>query len=284
MGAKTNTFEIKLAKIIIDNHFDEFSKKHFDKIIEQLEVDSESVKLAYEEISKLNPKPGNSYSTSEKTAEHIIPDFTIRLDNGFLELSLNNRNAPELNISNSYIDLFQTYKKDESKNKEIKKAVVFVKQKLDSAKWFIEAIKQRQETLYHTMKAIMEIQYNYFLTGDEHDLKPMILKDVAEMVDLDISTISRVVNSKYVNTPYGTSLLKEFFTESMKNDDGVDVSTREIKKALSDIIDDENKTKPLTDSILVDKLKGKGYKVARRTVAKYREQLNIPVARLRKEL
>lgn len=284
LGAKTNTFEIKLAKIIIDNHFDEFSKKHFDKIIEQLEVDSESVKLAYEEISKLNPKPGNSYSTSEKTAEHIIPDFTIRLDNGFLELSLNNRNAPELNISNSYIDLFQTYKKDESKNKEIKKAVVFVKQKLDSAKWFIEAIKQRQETLYHTMKAIMEIQYNYFLTGDEHDLKPMILKDVAEMVDLDISTISRVVNSKYVNTPYGTSLLKEFFTESMKNDDGVDVSTREIKKALSDIIDDENKTKPLTDSILVDKLKGKGYKVARRTVAKYREQLDYPVARLRKEI
>ena len=284
LGAKTNTFEIKLAKEIIDDYFEEFTKKHFDKIIEQLEVDSESVKLAYEEISKLNPKPGSAYSSSEKTIEHIIPDFTIRIDNGYLELSLNGRNAPELNVSNSYIDLFKTYKESEGKNKEIKKAVTFVKQKLDSAKWFIEAIKQRQETLINTMRAIMDIQHDYFLTGDDHDLKPMILKDVADKVNLDISTISRVVNSKYVSTPYGTSLLKEFFTESMKNDEGVDVSTREIKNVLSTIIDIEDKLKPLTDAILVDKLKDKGYKVARRTVAKYREQLGYPVARMRKEI
>lgn len=284
LGAKTNTFEIKLAKEIIDDYFEEFTKKHFDKIIEQLEVDAESVKLAYEEITKLNPKPGSAYSSSEKTIEHIIPDFTIRIEDGYLELSLNNRNAPELNISNSYVDLFKTYKESEGKNKEIKKAVTFVKQKLDSAKWFIEAIKQRQETLANTMGAIMKIQNDYFLSGDEHDLKPMILKDVAEMVNLDISTISRVVNSKYVSTPYGTSLLKEFFTEAMKNDEGVDVSTREIKNVLSIIIDSENKEKPLTDAILVEKLKEKGYKVARRTIAKYREQLGYPVARMRKEI
>ena len=284
LAAKTNTFEIKLAKEIIDDYFDEFTKKHFDKIIEQLEVDAESVKLAYEEIAKLNPKPGSAYSSSEKTIEHIIPDFTIRIDNGYLELSLNNRNAPELNVSNSYIDLFKTYKESEGKNKEIKKAVTFVKQKLDSAKWFIEAIKQRQETLINTMRAIMEIQNDYFLSGDDRDLKPMILKDVADKVNLDISTISRVVNSKYVNTPYGTSLLKEFFTESMKNDKGVDVSTKEIKNVLASIIENEDKSKPLTDAILVDKLKENGYKVARRTVAKYREQLGLPVARMRKEI
>ncbi len=284
LAAKTNTFEIKLAKKIIDDYFEEFTKKHFDKIIEQLEVDAESVKLAYEEIAKLNPKPGSAYSSSEKTIEHIIPDFTIRIDNGYLELSLNNRNAPELNISNSYIDLFKTYKESEGKNKEIKKAVTFVKQKLDSAKWFIEAIKQRQETLINTMRAIMEIQNDYFLSGDDRDLKPMILKDVADKVNLDISTISRVVNSKYVNTPYGTFLLKEFFTESMKNDEGVDVSTKEIKNVLASIIENEDKSKPLTDAILVDKLKEKGYKVARRTVAKYREQLGLPVARMRKEI
>ena len=284
LGAKTNTFEIKLAKEIIDDYFDEFTKKHFERIIEQLEVDSESVKLAYNEISKLNPKPGSAYSSSEKTIEHIIPDFTIRIENGYLELSLNNRNAPELNISNTYVDLFKTYKETEGKNKEIKKAVTFVKHKLDSAKWFIEAIKQRQETLINTMNSIMNIQKKYFLTGDEHNLKPMILKDVAEKVNLDISTISRVVNSKYVSTPYGTFLLKEFFSESMKNDEGVDISTREIKNVLSIIIDKENKLKPLTDAVLVDKLKDKGYKVARRTIAKYREQLGYPVARMRKEI
>jgi len=284
LEAKKQTFEIKLAKKIIDDYFEEFTKKHFDKIIEGLEVDSESVKLAYEEIAKLNPKPGSAYSSSEKTVEHIIPDFTITIENGQLELSLNGRNAPELNISNSYIDLFNSYKESEGKNKEIKKAVTFVKQKLDSAKWFIEAIKQRQETLINTMKAIIDIQRDYFLSGDEQDMKPMILKDVAERVNLDISTISRVVNSKYVSTPYGTFLLKDFFTESMKNDEGVDVSTREIKKALSTIIDNEDKSKPLTDAVLVDKLKEKGYKVARRTVAKYREQLGYPVARMRKEI
>jgi len=284
LGAKTNTFEIKLAKEIIDDYFEEFTKKHFEKIKEQLEVDSESVKLAYDEISRLNPKPGSAYSTSDKTTEHIIPDFTIRIDNGYLELSLNNRNAPELNISNTYVDLFKTYKETEGKNKEIKKAVTFVKHKLDSARWFIEAIKQRQETLINTMNTIMDIQQDYFLTGDEHNIKPMILKDVAEKVNLDISTISRVVNSKYVNTPYGTFLLKEFFSESMKNDEGVDISTREIKNVLASIIDNENKLKPLTDAVLVDKLKDEGYKVARRTVAKYREQLGYPVARMRKEI
>jgi len=284
LKAKDNTFEIKLAIKIIDDFFEEFTKKHFNKIIEQLEVDSESVKLAFEEISKLNPKPGNSFSSSSKIVEHIIPDFILRITDGQLELSLNNRNAPELNISRSYVDLFNTYKENEGKNKEIKKAVTFVKQKLDAAKWFIEAIKQRQETLFHTMTAIMEIQYDYFLSGDDHDLKPMVLKDVADKVKLDISTISRVVNSKYVNTPYGTVLLKVFFTESMKNDKGDDVSTREIKNVLSEIIKNENKIKPFTDAVLVEKLNSHGYKVARRTVAKYREQLGLPVARLRKEI
>ncbi|MEN8137740.1 MAG: RNA polymerase factor sigma-54 [Bacteroidota bacterium] len=284
LSLKENTFEIKLARKIIDDYFEEFTKKHFNKIIEQLEVDTESIKDAFEEISKLNPKPGNSFSSNTKIIEHIIPDFIIRIEEGQLELSLNNRNAPELNISPSYMELFQSYKSDEGKNKELKKAVSFVKQKLDSAKWFIEAIKQRQETLYGTMSVIMNIQKEYFLTGDERNLKPMILKDVADKVFLDISTISRVVNSKYVSTPYGTFLLKEFFTESMKNEKGDDVSTREIKKVLSEIIDAEDKIKPLTDAVLVEKLSNKGYKVARRTVAKYREQLGYPVARLRKEI
>jgi RNA polymerase sigma-54 factor len=284
LESKTNTFEIKLAKTIIADFFEEFTKKHFEKIITQLEIDADSVKLAYEEIAKLNPKPGSAYSSSEKTVEHVIPDFTISIEDGNLELSLNNRNIPELNISNSYQELFKTYKENQGKNKEIKKTVTFVKQKLDSARWFIEAIKQRQETLVNTMKAIMKIQKDYFLSGDDKDLKPMILKDVADRVNLDISTISRVVNSKYVSTPYGTFLLKEFFTESMKNDEGEDVSTREIKNALADIIGKEDKLKPFTDAVLVTKLKEKGYSVARRTVAKYREQLGYPVARMRKEL
>ena len=284
LGAKKNTFEIKLAKTIVDDYFDEFTKKHFDKIVEQLEIDSDAVKSAYGEISKLNPKPGSAYSTNDRTTEHIIPDFTIKIDNGYIELMLNNRNLPELNVSNSYIDLFKTYKENEGKNKEIKKAVSFVKHKLDSAKWFIEAIKQRHETLTNTMNTIIDIQHDFFLSGDERDLKPMILKDVADRVKLDISTISRVVNSKYVNTPYGTFLLKEFFTEKMKNDEGVDISTKEIKVSLSEIIEGEDKTKPLTDTIIVGKLKEKGYNVARRTVAKYREQLNFPIARMRKEI
>ena len=284
LGRKVNSFEIKLAKKIVDDHFEEFIKKHFEKIIETLEIDSDSLKDAFDEISKLNPKPGGSFSSGTKIIEHIIPDFTIRIEESNLELTLNNRNAPELNISRSYQDLFQTYKKDESKNKELKEAVSYVKQKLDSARWFIEAIKQRQETLYNTMSCIMDIQKEYFLTGDEKSLKPMILKDVADKIFLDISTISRVVNSKYVSTPYGTFLLKEFFTESMKNDKGDDVSTKQIKNVLAEIIDHENKTSPLTDATLVDELTKKGYKIARRTVAKYREQLKYPVARLRKEI
>ena len=284
LNAKENSFEIKLAKEIIDKYFEEFTKKHFDKIVDNLEVDSQAVKLAFEEISKLNPKPGSAYSSNDKIVEHIIPDFIISIIEGELDLSLNNRNAPELNVSHSYRELFSTYKQDESQNKELKKAVSFVKQKLDSAKWFIEAIKQRQETLYYTMKSIMDFQQEYFLSGDDNKLKPMILKDIADIIGLDISTISRVVNSKYVSTPYGTFLLKEFFTESMKNEKGDDISTREIKNSLTDIINKEDKNKPLTDAVLVEKLNNKGYVVARRTVAKYREQLGFPVARLRKEI
>jgi len=281
---KPSNKQIKLANNIIENSFDQFSKKHFNKLIEKYHIDEKELKAAINEIEKLNPKPGNSYSNYEKPIEQIIPDFKIEISNNALTLTLNNRNNPVLKISNHYNEMLKGYKLDKNKTKPQKEAIQFIKQKLDSAKWFIDAVKQRQETLYITMHAIMKYQEEYLLSGDEKKIKPMILKDIAEKIEMDISTISRVANSKYVDTPYGTKLLKEFFSESMTTQSGEEISTIEIKKILETIIANENKRAPQTDEKLVKILKQKGYKIARRTVAKYREQLNIPVARLRKEI
>lgn len=281
---KENTIPIILAKRIIADYFDHFAKKHYKKIMERFDIDETQLKAAIKEIEKLNPKPGGSYASNTKIVEHVVPDFAIRIVDGELELSLNSRNAPELHISRDYSDMFQSYKDTKKKTKSQKDAVQFIKQKLEGAKWFIEAVKQRQNTLYNTMKAIMDYQKAFFLSGDTQDLKPMILKDIAEKINMDISTVSRVANSKYVDTPYGTKLIKEFFSESMKNSDGDDISTKEIKKVLEGIIAEESKKKPLTDNKLAQLLKEKGYPIARRTVAKYREQLGFPVARLRKEI
>lgn len=276
--------EVLLLSIkIIKRYFNEFTKKHYQKIIKKLDIEEEQLKQALDQILKLNPKPGNSLSDSVKTNHYIIPDFTISNTSGELELSLNNWNTPELRISSTYAGMISELSK-QKKTKKQKEAFTFIKNKVDSAKWFIDAIKQRQNTLFSTMKAIMEYQHKYFMSGDEANLRPMILKDIAEMVDLDISTISRVANSKYVQTPFGTFLLKSFFSESMQKDDGEEVSTREIKTILKGIIETENKRKPHTDEQLTKLLKEKNYNIARRTVAKYREQLGIPVARLRKEL
>jgi RNA polymerase sigma-54 factor len=273
------------AKEILENHFDAFTKKHYTKITDSLGIENEELKEILDEILKLNPKPGNSLSDSAKVVQHVVPDFNLTIENGEIELSLNGRNAPELKVSKQYSEMMAGYKAQKEKpSKSQKDALMFIKQKLDSAKWFIDAIKQRQQTLITTMSAIIEYQKEYFLEGDETLLKPMILKDIAEEVHLDISTISRVVNSKYVQTPYGTFLLKTFFSESLSTDSGEEVSTREVKKILQDAISDEDKRKPLTDEKLSKLLNDKGYNIARRTVAKYREQLNIPVARLRKEL
>jgi RNA polymerase sigma-54 factor len=236
------------------------------------------------EIEKLNPKPGGTFTGSNKITENVVPDFSIRIVDGELELTLNGRNAPSLHVSKDYQELLQTYKVSKDKSAAQKDAVQFIKQKLDAAKWFIDAIKQRQETLLVTMNAIMHYQKEYFLDGDETKLRPMILKDISEMVGMDISTISRVANSKYVETPYGTKLIKEFFSEAMKNDQGEDVSTLEIKKILKNILEEEDQRKPLPDDQLALLLKEKGYPIARRTIAKYREQLDIPVARLRKKM
>jgi RNA polymerase sigma-54 factor len=235
-------------------------------------------------ITKLNPRPGGEAATVSATNHFIIPDFFIVNNGGILELTLNSKNAPDLRISNDYKDMLRDYEKGSKKDKRQKEAVTFIRQKIDSAKWFIDIIKQRQETLYNTMHAIMQRQQEFFLTGDETQLRPMILKDIAEVTGLDISTISRVANSKYVQTEFGTFLLKFFFSEGMSTDSGEEVSTREVKKILSEIIEAEDKSKPLSDDVLTDMLQQKGYNIARRTVAKYREQLNIPVARLRKEL
>ena len=276
--------DIELAIDILEHSFEHFSKKHFNKLIAKYNISEERLKAVIKEVEKLNPKPGNSYSNTNKPIEHIIPDFKIEIDNNNLILTLNNRNSPILKISKEYDEMLKGYKLDKNKTKSQKDAVQFIKQKLDSAKWFIDAVKQRQETLYVTMSAIMEYQKEYFITGDEKNMKPMILKDIAEKIEMDISTISRVANSKYVDTPYGTKLLKEFFSESMTNQSGEEISTIEIKKILQTIIEKENKKFPETDEKLVKLLVNKGYKIARRTVAKYREQLNIPVARLRKEI
>ena len=281
---KPSNKQINLATNIIENSFDQFSKKHFNKLIVKYDINENELKAAIIEIEKLNPKPGNSFSNYEKPIEQIIPDFKIEISNNSLVLTLNNRNNPVLKISNHYNEMLKGYKLDKNKTKSQREAVQFIKQKLDSAKWFIDAVKQRQETLYVTMSAIMEYQEEYFLSGDEKQMKPMILKDIAEKIEMDISTISRVANSKYVDTPYGTKLLKEFFSESMTTQSGEEISTIEIKKILETIIEKENKRAPQTDEKLVKLLQEKGYKIARRTVAKYREQLNIPVARLRKEI
>lgn len=274
---------IELAILILENHFNEFVKKHYDKIMKKARVSEEELKSAINEILNLNPKPGNSLSETSRSNYYVIPDFIITNTNGELELALNAKNTPELRISRSYVEMLEDYARNK-KDKQKKDAFLFVKQKIDSARWFMEAIRQRQNTLYVTMRAIMEFQRDYFLTGDETRLRPMILKDIADLVNLDISTISRVANSKYVQSPFGTFLLKSFFSESMQTDSGEEVSTREIKKILSDCIDSENKGKPYTDEQLTAILREKGYNIARRTVAKYREQLNISVARLRREL
>jgi len=281
---KTPTEYVDLAINIIQNEFDAFTKKHYEKLLATYEISKEQLKKAIEEIEKLNPKPGASYDSSNRVVEQIVPDFAIRIVDGELELTLNGRNAPTLHVSKDYQEMLQTYKESRDKSHSQKDAVQFIKQKLDSAKWFIDAIRQRQETLYVTMNAIMHFQREYFLDGEETKLKPMILKDVADMVGLDISTVSRVANSKYVDTPYGTKLIKEFFSESMKNDQGEDVSTLEIKKILKNIIEEEEKSKPLPDDQLADLLKEKGYPIARRTIAKYRDLLDIPVARMRKKI
>lgn len=281
---KTPTDSIALAIDILENQFDAFTKKHYEKLIQKYEVSKEQLRKAIDEIEKLNPKPGGAYDGNQKPIEHVVPDFTIRIVDGELELSLNGRNAPELHVSRDYQEMLQSYKDSNEKSSTQKDAVQFIKQKLDSAKWFIDAIKQRQETLFVTMNAIMHYQEEYFLDGDETKLKPMILKDIADMVGLDISTVSRVANSKYVETPYGTKLIKDFFSEAMKNTEGEDVSTIEIKRILQNVIEEEDKRKPLPDDKLAEILKEKGYPIARRTVAKYREQLDIPVARLRKKI
>ncbi|MFN5786153.1 MAG: RNA polymerase factor sigma-54 [Flavobacteriia bacterium] len=272
------------AKKILEDFFEEFTKKHYDKITKRLEIEDEDLKEAVDEILKLNPKPGGSMNESAKNYQQIIPDFMITEFEGRLDLSLNGRNAPDLKVSRDYEMMLRNYAEGAKTSKSDKQALIFVKQKLDGAKWFIDAIKQRQNTLLLTMDAIMDYQKEYFLTGDETNLRPMILKDIAEIVGLDISTISRVANSKYVQTGYGIFSLKYFFSESLSTDTGEEVSTREVKKILSEAIEGEKKRKPLTDEKLTELLKEKGYNIARRTVAKYREQLNIPVARLRKEL
>ena len=281
---KTPTEYIALATDIIEHQFEAFTKKHYDKLILKYSISNEQLKNAIHEIEKLNPKPGGSFTGTNKITENIIPDFAIRIEDGELELTLNGRNAPTLNVSKDYQEMMQTYKDSKDKSTGQKDAVQFIKQKLDSAKWFIDAIKQRQETLFVTMNAIMFFQQDYFLDGEETSLKPMILKDIADLVGLDISTVSRVANSKYVDTPYGTKLIKEFFSEAMTNDQGEEVSTLEIKKILKDVIDEEDKNKPLPDDQLAEILKERGYPIARRTIAKYREQLDIPVARMRKKI
>ena len=281
---KTPTEYVALAIAIIEEQFDAFTKKHYEKLTQKFNVSNDQLKTAIHEIEKLNPKPGGSYTGNNRITENVVPDFAIRIIDDELELTLNGRNAPSLHVSKDYQEMLQTYKDSRDKSGAQKDAVQFIKQKLDSAKWFIDAIRQRQETLFVTMNAIMHFQEEFFLDGDETKLKPMILKDIADLVGLDISTVSRVANSKYVETPYGTKLIKEFFSEAMTNDQGEEVSTLEIKKILKDVIEEEDKHKPLPDDQLAEILKEKGYPIARRTIAKYRELLDIPVARMRKKM
>lgn len=275
---------INIATRIIHDCFDEFTKKHYTKIQKKLGItEPDLLKNAVDLITKLNPKPGSSSGGLVKT-QFLIPDFLLTNDNGKLELTLNSKNAPELKISRSYSEMFKAYHKSDKKDKKLRETVSFVKQKLDAAKWFIDAIKQRQQTLLNTMNAIVQYQYDFFLEGDESMLKPMILKNIANKINMDISTVSRVANSKAIQTDFGIYPLKYFFSEGIATDSGEEVSSREVKHSLKTLIKEESKSKPLSDDKLEKLLKAKGYNIARRTVAKYREQLNIPVARLRKEL
>ena len=280
---KNKTIAIKTAEVILEKCFESFTKKHYSKISKKLDINNDAIKDAIAEIVKLNPKPGNSLIDSQSDIQQITPDFTLIDNDGILSVELNQRNSPQLRVSNDYIEMIKGFQQG-SKNKRDKDAISFIKQKIDAAKWFIDAVKQRQNTLLITMKAIISFQKEFFLSGDEKKLKPMILKDIASIVSMDISTISRVANSKHVSTPYGIFSLKYFFSESLTTDSGEEVSTREVKTILNEAINKEDKSKPLTDEKLASLLKEKGYLIARRTVAKYREQLNIPVARLRKEL
>jgi RNA polymerase sigma-54 factor len=275
--------EVELTRKIIDTAFDEFSRKHYQKLQDRFHLTEDELRGVFDEIAKLNPKPGGAISESNQN-NHIVPDFILTIENGTLKVSLNRRNAPELRISKNYKEMLSGYAQAPNKNKSQQEAVLFIKQKLDAAKWFIDAIEQRHQTLYLTINAIVDYQSAYFLTGDEQKLKPMILKDIADKIEMDISTVSRVANSKYIDTPYGVKLLKSLFSEGMKNEEGEDVSTIEIKNILEKLISNENKKKPLADQALSALLKEKGYSVARRTVAKYREQMDIPVARLRKSI
>ncbi len=277
------TYAVKIATVILSDYFDEFTRKHYEKIKQRLKITEEQFRDAIGVILKLTPKPGGAFSSSDKVGGYIIPDFFVFNNNGNLELTLNARNAPELRISEGYREMLKTYDAGQKKNKSQREALVFIKQKIDAAKWFIDAIKQRQHTLLVTMNAIMEYQREFFLTGDEGSLRPMILKDIADQINMDISTVSRVANSKYVQTEYGTYVLKFFFSEAIVNESGEEVSTREVKRILSELIAEEDKKKPISDEKLMEMLAERGYNVARRTVAKYREQLEIPVARLRKE-
>jgi len=272
----------ELAIKILEKGFDYFINKKYKKLIAKFDITEEQLKAAIDEITKLNPKPGNAFNSTGSYVEHVIPDFIINVEDDKIEVSLNAKNAPELRVSPAYVEMLKGYK--ENKAKSSKDAVMFIKQKLDSAKWFIDAVHQRRNTLLRTMQAIADYQKEYFLTGDERKIKPMILKDIADRIGMDISTVSRVANSKYLQSPYGVKLLKDFFSESMKNAEGEDVSTIKIKNILQSVIENENKRKPLTDEQLAKALKEKGYPIARRTIAKYREQLGIPVARLRKEI
>ncbi|MEO6830888.1 MAG: RNA polymerase factor sigma-54 [Chitinophagaceae bacterium] len=276
--------ETRAAITLLQNNFNEFSKKHYEKVQRALGIPEEAFKNVITLITRLTPKPGSAYGTVNKAETYVIPDFFVTNNNGKLELTLNSKNAPELRVSEGYREMLTAYDRGDKKDKRQKEAVQFIKQKLDSAKWFIDAIRQRQHTLIFTMQAIIEIQQNFFLTGDDATMKPMILKDIAEITKLDISTVSRVANSKYVQTEFGTFKLKYFFSESMQTDSGEEVSTREVKSILAGFIAEEDKKRPFSDDKLTEMLQDKGYSIARRTVAKYREQLNMPVARLRKEL
>ncbi len=281
---KDEKLNVETAILAVKKYFDEFTKKHYEKIQRGLNLTDEQLKEVMQQIIRLSPKPGGTVGEMSKAENYVVPDFFIYNNSGKLELTLNSRNSPELRISEGYRDMLKEYDRGSKKDKRQKEAVIFIKQKIDAAKWFIDAIKQRQHTLLSTMTAIMEHQKEFFITGDETTLKPMILKDIAEKTNLDISTVSRVANSKFVQTEFGTYRLKFFFSESLSTDSGEEVSTREVKKILSDFIELESKKKPLSDERLTELLQEKGYNIARRTVAKYREQLNIPVARLRKEL
>lgn len=277
--------DVIVGKRILQECYEEFTKKHYAKILKRLDLDDEEyIKDAIELIVRLNPKPGGELNTGMAKNQYVIPDFILSNNNGKLELALNSRNAPELRISRSYSEMFKAYDKGDKKDKKLKEAVSFVKQKLDAAKWFIDAIKQRQHTLLRTMRAIVDFQYDYFLEGDETKLRPMILKDIAQIINMDISTVSRVASSKTVQTDFGVFPLKYFFSEGISTDSGEEVSSREVKQIIKDLIEGEDKNKPFSDDKLEDLLNEKGYNIARRTVAKYREQLNIPVARLRKEM